>query len=1143
MSIAVTTTGHDARFLAACLESISQQTHRNLDVVIVCWGSSDAVRTIARQWSQRDVRMSVLTANPADVAGARSAGAAAARGEFLQFVLGEDTLPPRAVESLVASLQRSGSDLAIGRRKQVVQLGRRVREAKDPLHQQARHRATTVTCPAVVSDLGLENRLFRTSFWRGGAAHWQARSASTVELVLRATIAATTFDVVTHVVYRDMNRSVGVPVGALEDPLAELDEWIGSQRATLAAVSRADNAEVINYWATAVLDGELQVFLDRCETATEEQWATLREHADALTALAPEAIDRVRAESRVKLRLLERDDRARLEEFLASRWFARGNKPTEAVGDQVYAAFVGFRDPEWGLPDDTFAMTPDETSLEVVLRSLRWVEPTTLALTFFVWIDFLAYADPGELTLDLVDEVGGRRPLDFTRTRDNAVNHFAEHRDQDYSWGRVDVPIDVADLFSTADAEQTWRLEFALKVGDVRRVGGVSRRDERGSAGPWSWHAIAPRAFDTGTVSVRVGGGLGFELVTGPPPSVQLSSATITGRRLAGRLVASGLTVNGVRAVGSHGPQIRGTLNRDSDSYSFELSVPVSPARAGRPTWTLEVTTSDQTTHRVAWPPTAEADWIDGGEVALTRSAAGLCEIREATATLVITEFSLIDDPTMALRIKGWWLGPEAPGAQLLLTSGRVTLTGDLREASQGAEAVIDLEVDPWGRGAAPVPADRYVLSLQCAGDSGVIEMSSDLIADLLRFRDARAWSWRPYRTAGEIGVLLNRPLDLAERGPYYQHQLQLQRAAATTPLDDRAVYLQSYNGASATDSQLAIHQELRRRHPDWTLYWGVFDRSSWVPEGAHPVVLNSREWYAAVTTCRYLANNIDFDRWFTPRPGQKFLQTFHGYPAKSMGIRLWRAKSFTPRRIDAELARTSQQWDLILTPTPEMDQHYRNEYNYTGEILSAGYPRDDALVGPAAAAIRQRTRELLGISAGQTAVLYAPTWRDDLATNYRNAEMAQHIDLEDASAALGPEFVFLMRGHRFHGKAGSRQGSARLIDVTHYPEINDLILASDAAVLDYSSLRFDFALTRRPMVFLVPDLADYTGSVRGFLYDFAPSAPGPLLDTPEQVVAALRNLPGVARDYADAYERFHQTYNYLQDGHSAARVVDQFFE
>jgi CDP-glycerol glycerophosphotransferase len=286
---------------------------------------------------------------------------------------------------------------------------------------------------------------------------------------------------------------------------------------------------------------------------------------------------------------------------------------------------------------------------------------------------------------------------------------------------------------------------------------------------------------------------------------------------------------------------------------------------------------------------------------------------------------------------------------------------------------------------------------------------------------------------------------------------------------------------------------------------------------------------------------NIDLDRWFAPRDGQQVLQTFHGYPAKSMGIRMWDAKGYTPRRIDLELARTSHDWSMILTPAPEMDEHYRREYRYDGPIHNEGYPRDDALVSADAERVREETRARLGIAPGQRAILYAPTWRDDLATNWRRAEVVHHLDVQVASRKLGRDYVLLMRGHRFHGSAEA-EGDAQLVDVTYYPEINDLILASDAAVLDYSSLRFDFALTGRPMVFLVPDLDTYTGGVRGFLYPFEESAPGPRVDTPDQVLALLRDLDGLQREYAGEIKSFNDRYNYLQDGQSARKVVKAFF-
>jgi CDP-glycerol glycerophosphotransferase len=153
-----------------------------------------------------------------------------------------------------------------------------------------------------------------------------------------------------------------------------------------------------------------------------------------------------------------------------------------------------------------------------------------------------------------------------------------------------------------------------------------------------------------------------------------------------------------------------------------------------------------------------------------------------------------------------------------------------------------------------------------------------------------------------------------------------------------------------------------------------------------------------------------------------------------------------------------------------------------------------------------------------------------------------RHLDVERAADRLGADFVVLLRGHRFHARGDrARPRGARLVDVTDYPEVNDLVLAADAAVLDYSSLRFDFSLTGRPMLFLVPDLDRYRGG-RGFLFPFEESAPGPLLSDTDEVVAALLDLPAVAARHAEDYAAFHRRFNYLQDGRAAQRVAARFF-
>ncbi len=1047
----MTASDADARFLDACLDSIRTQSHAQVDIVVSLWGPAVDVRPLVRRHASADVRVRLLSTAARDRTGAQATGASAARGEFVQFVKGEDQLPPRGVAALAQSLAESGADLAVGHRRSVVTLGRKVREIREPLVGVSGRNLSISDCPAVVTNLGLENRMFRTTFWLAGQEAWLGSEVTQAERVLRATMAAKTFDVVDVVAYRDMNRAVGVPVGALVDPLEDLTPWLGEQEATLAAVRAVGTDDVIDHWVASVLDGELQGFLDRVEVAGAAHWSQLRGYVRALLELAPAAADRIRAESRVKVWLLADDQQGRLADLVVARWFEQGNKATLVEDGRVYARLPGFRDPEWDVPDDTYLMSPAETALEVVLRNVRRLPDDTLEITLFTWVDFVSFAEGGRdgasVDVVMVDVTTGERvqvPAALGWT--SAVNHFAEHRYQDYGDGLLTLTLPVRDLPIHGEHERTWRFEVALTLGALSRTSGITRRDERGIAGL---------------------------LGTAQFPAVETGDTHVS-------------------------------LNPHPDA----VAVLVSSPRGGT------------------------------GKRGGTRPAA-------PGRTLQLEQITVHPGTPPRLVVQGRFLGQRPRTHELRLRGPQQTLTlGELAEAGDGRSSwEADLEADEWGRGSMPIPSGRYAFELTCGARTGSVQLSPELLSTMLDVVDTDVYSWRLFRRGIEAGLYLARPVPAEERSPYYQRRLQV-GLGADRAINDHQVYLQSYVGASATDSQVAIHRELRRRFPEWTLFWGVYDRSCWVPEGAVPVVLNTSAWYDALATSRYLVNNIDFDRWFSPRPGQKFLQTFHGYPAKSMGIRLWTAKQFTPRRIDAELARTAEDWDLILTPTPEMDEHYRREYRYSGAIHSAGYPRDDDLLAADADQTRERTRKLLGIGADQTAVLYAPTWRDDLATNYRNAERVEHIDLEDASESLGPEFVFLMRGHRFHGKAGGRAvDSARLIDVTHYPEINDLILAADAAVLDYSSLRFDFALTRRPMLFLVPDLAEYTGSVRGFLYDFAPSAPGPLLDRPEQVIEALQDLPKVSRDYAAAYDAFHDRFNYLQDGRAAERVVDAFFD
>ena len=990
---------------------------------------------------------------------ARNLGARRARGEYLGFAGATDTVVGNAVEALVASLEVSGSDFSVGRTGGTAPSARRGEQVQQLVHSRDLARVTITDFPDAITDVVIENRLFRRTFWvSAGLCFPETEEALSTQPVVRGYLRATAFDVLAQVTHHAMNRGRGLALDHMETALPGLEEWLQAQRETQAWLAHSGTPELVRIWRTHVID-DAQPLLDDAERTDDAQWKSLSQglleflgdaDADADAATWQSA----QVEPRLKAWLAVHGRRDALVAFVEQRWFEQHGFPTEARDGVVYACLPPDQDDgqdgEVGVPDWLHQLTAAETGLVASLRRVRWLDDETLELEVFAFVSLVDLCEAApRFSVWLVDSESGRRVgLRTEPGNDAEATRFGGHRYQNYDRGVFTATVHVGDLLDerhgrTAHSARRWTLEITLETAGVKRTGGLTHRDVQGSA------AVLDRR--------SVG-----EITWGPVPGGDQHMAIVT-----------------------------------------------EPAAV-----------------------TPQSPRID---------------VAEVSRTPAIDDVVLTDD---TVTIQGHWPGRPPPSWQLDLVGAALAVKADV-EVGEGGHfrATATLATDRWGLGTHPLPAGPYHPRV-VTGDGGQgsevehILMGDDLLERAPFDQVSESYRLRVRRTSrGGVVLNLGAALTDQELGPYAQNRLQRWYADTDLGVDPSAVYLHAYAGASATDSPLALHHELRRSRPDLVPYWGVASRASIVPEGAVPLLMRSREWYEVLARAAYVVTNNDLDRWFVKRKHQKVLQTFHGNPGKAMGIMQWEAKQFTPRRIEVELDRTARTWDLLLSPSPEMDQYYRREYRYDGPIHNQGYPRDDMLVGEAAGEVRRDARRRLGIRDNTKAVLYAPTWRDDLATSFGSASFVRHLDLESASETLGDDYVFLMRGHRFHTREAERGArTARLLDVTDYPEINDLILASDAAVLDYSSIRFDFALTGKPMIFLVPDLDSYTGGVRGYLYDFSGSAPGPLLASADEVVSALRDLDGVRARHAEEYRSFNQRFNYLQDGRASERVANIFF-
>jgi CDP-glycerol glycerophosphotransferase len=353
--------------------------------------------------------------------------------------------------------------------------------------------------------------------------------------------------------------------------------------------------------------------------------------------------------------------------------------------------------------------------------------------------------------------------------------------------------------------------------------------------------------------------------------------------------------------------------------------------------------------------------------------------------------------------------------------------------------------------------------------------------------------------------------------------------------VDPRLVLFESWHG-QYSDSPRAIAEELHRRRLPFEQVWALEDPAA-APEWASTVEPDSPAYVRALRRAGFVVVNNTLPRYFRKRPGTFYLQTWHGTPLKRIAFDIanpeFRSRHAAYYRA---LTREVAAWDALVSPNAFSTGVFRQAFRYRGRIIESGYPRNDPLLAPEAAAVRRRARGALGVPEAARAVLYAPTFRDDAAG------LTLALDLERLAAALGDD-VLLLRAHTLVAADVPGGLPANVRDVSRGWEASDLYLAADVLISDYSSAIFDFAVTGRPMLFFTYDLSHYRDELRGFYFDFEADAPGPLLASTDDVIDALADLDGVARSHAGAYERFRERFCHLDDGKATSRVVAQVFE
>jgi Putative glycosyl/glycerophosphate transferases involved in teichoic acid biosynthesis TagF/TagB/EpsJ/RodC len=353
-----------------------------------------------------------------------------------------------------------------------------------------------------------------------------------------------------------------------------------------------------------------------------------------------------------------------------------------------------------------------------------------------------------------------------------------------------------------------------------------------------------------------------------------------------------------------------------------------------------------------------------------------------------------------------------------------------------------------------------------------------------------------------------------------------------------RHVVLATVHAADLTGNLAFIRDELDRRTPpipyriearradqSWQSWFGSF-------------LFNMRAAYHLATARLFIVDDYFFPIYvIKPRRGTTIVQTWHASGAfKKVGYSVLDKTFGADETLVARVAIHSN-YDVCLMASKSAAVHYAEAFREPLDrfVTDIGIPRTDVLFGDEKiariqAAIRARYR----LPAGKRVILYAPTFRGESTLE---ATSPDDLDLRVLEHELGADHVLLLKLHPFvrQGNPIPAELSAFAIDVSDYPDINELMLVSDVLVTDYSSAIYEFSLLGRPMAFFAPDHDSYMGE-RGFYFDYRTGVPGPVFETTADLARYLRagrfDLERVARFRDESFE--------VADGHATERFVDR---
>lgn len=316
-------------------------------------------------------------------------------------------------------------------------------------------------------------------------------------------------------------------------------------------------------------------------------------------------------------------------------------------------------------------------------------------------------------------------------------------------------------------------------------------------------------------------------------------------------------------------------------------------------------------------------------------------------------------------------------------------------------------------------------------------------------------------------------------------------------------------------------------------LVW-VFEPGASIPENIDKririVHFFSLDYLKELHTSKFVICNMRTSSayFWKKRQGQLYIQTWHS-SLRLKKIEGDAAEHFQPQYIE-ECKEDSKKLDFLLSGCKFSTDIFKRAFWYNGEIIECGTPRCDMLFNNTDIT-KKKVYEYYNISENNKLILYAPTFRSNKPSDFLG------MDFKKLQKTLGENWIV---GARLHPNIVETTIPDGAISMSKYPDMQELIVASDILITDFSSCMFDMGIAGKECILYAPDLEEYLERERG-MYFTIEELPFPLSKNMDDLCKKLKEFN--QKEYLKKLNVFMKKIGSFEDGHASERICEFIYQ